>query len=396
MADKETELKDLIEELRSKDRDVMLEALATLREYGWLYDGTLGEANLNEANLNEANLNGANLVGVDLNKANLRGTELWGANLSKANLSEAALNGANLNGANLSEAVLNGANLSGADLSSAYMRVAYIFQVSPTRRPDYDNTRRTDLSGANLNKANLSGTNLSETNLKQAIFTDSFCVDTIFLDVDLSTAIGLETIQHRGPSYIDTQTLFKNPKLPEVFLRGCGVSESLITYLPSLREEAIVFYSCFISYSHADQEFAKRLYDRLQGEGIRCWLDEHQLNPGDPLHPTIYEAIRVYDKVLLCCSETAIKSWWVEKELKRTMNKEENYKASLVIPLNLDGYVFTDECTGWVADEVKQRLAADFTRWKDHDQFERAVKKVIKALRTDGGNLPPPPPKVGK
>ena len=30
---------------------------------------------------------------------------------------------------------------------------------------------------------------------------------------------------------------------------------------------AIEFYSCFISYSHADKEFALRLYERLYREG---------------------------------------------------------------------------------------------------------------------------------
>ncbi len=45
----------------------------------------------------------------------------------------------------------------------------------------------------------------------------------------------------------------------------------------------IEFYSCFVSYSHADKSFARRLYDTLQGRGIRCWLDEHELLPGDDI-----------------------------------------------------------------------------------------------------------------
>ena len=34
----------------------------------------------------------------------------------------------------------------------------------------------------------------------------------------------------------------------------------------------IEFYSCFISYSSKDEEFAKRLHADLQSNGVRCWF----------------------------------------------------------------------------------------------------------------------------
>lgn len=389
------ELQELIDKLKNWETTQVGQAIAILRERGWLTDGSLHGASLLRANLFRAKLYGANLHRADLSGADLIRADLSGANLSGANLLDVNLSGANLldvnlsnthlrgadlhevglirvdlRGANLSEANLSGADLNGADLSSVHLSGA-------------------DLSGADLSRANLSGANLHGTQFEKAI-----CGYTIFADVDLSAAKGLDTIRHDYRSRIDTHTLFRSSNIPEKFLRGCGVNENLIVHLPSLRDEAIQFYSCFISYSHADKAFAQRLHDKLQGAGIRCWLDEHQLNPGDLLHPTIYGAIRVYDKVLLCCSETALKSWWVEKEFHRAIRKEEDYKANVLVPLNLDGYLFTPACDGWVADEVKQRLAADFTHWKDHDAFEGAVKTVIKALRTDGGNPPPPTPKL--
>jgi hypothetical protein len=48
--------------------------------------------------------------------------------------------------------------------------------------------------------------------------------------------------------------------------------------------DAIEFFSCFISYSHIDKPFAERLFDTLQGRGIRCWLDEEQMLPGDDIY----------------------------------------------------------------------------------------------------------------
>jgi uncharacterized protein YjbI with pentapeptide repeats len=140
----------------------------------------------------------------------------------------------------------------------------------------------TNLSGANLSRADLSGANLLECNFGAAEFEQ-----TVLSDIDLSRCTGLELSGHRGPSSIDVRTLQRSGPLPLVFLRGVGLPQTLIIeYLPSLlnQAKAIDFYSCFISYSHADMSFALRLHDQLQAQGIRCWRDEHQLPPGDEVH----------------------------------------------------------------------------------------------------------------
>ena len=80
---------------------------------------------------------------------------------------------------------------------------------------------------------------------------------------------------------------------------------------------AFIFYSAFISYSSEDEAFALRLHEALQQKGVRCWLDKHAIHPGDHIADSIDEAIRIYDKVLLCVSRKALASWWVDQELER-------------------------------------------------------------------------------
>jgi hypothetical protein len=41
--------------------------------------------------------------------------------------------------------------------------------------------------------------------------------------------------------------------------------------------QAFQHYSCFISYSAKDQEFAERLHADLQNKGVRCWFAPHDL-----------------------------------------------------------------------------------------------------------------------
>jgi uncharacterized protein YjbI with pentapeptide repeats len=312
-------------------------------------------------------LSGAELYGAELYGANLSWTDLSGANLTRANLYEANISKANLSGAKLHIASLIGANLSWTDLSGADLT-------------------RADFSGANLYKANLQRAKIGQ---------------TIFADNDLSAVKELETVQHHGPSTIGVNTIYRSGgNIPEEFLRGAGLPEDFITYLPSLTGRAIEFFSCFISYSHADKSFARRLHDALQGRGIRCWLDEHQILLGENIYTEVDQGIRLWDKVLLCASRQSLTSWWVDREIDTAIAKEQQLwkergkEVLAIIPLDLDRFMFSHEWESAHTTTMRKRLAADFTGWKtDNQKFEQQFERLVKSLRADSGRkqLPPPP-----
>lgn len=363
---------------------------------------------LSKEDLKGVNFIGINLFGVDLYEADLREAKLSRANLQESNLIRAKLINANLCmskliSADLFEADLNGAKLIDAKLSSANLNST--------------NLSMADLSNAILIDTNCSDTIFTEADLKESlllsvIFRNSKLTNTkisgahlaeaSFINVDFSEIEGLSDVIHMGPSYIDISTLYLSQgKIPENFLRGAGVPEDFIlNHLPSIGIKPIEFYSCFISYSHDDKSFARRLYDTLQMSGIRCWLDEKQMLPGDDIYERVDRGIRLWDKILLCASEHSLTSWWVDNEIRTAFDKEQKImkerkkKIHALIPLNLDGYMFSDEWKSGYKQQVKERLAANFKGWeKDNALFESEVEKVIKALRTDRESLDIPPEK---
>ena len=313
--------------------------------------------------LTDANLIRANLTGADLRQAVLRQAVLTGANLIGADLAGADLRHADLTRAGLTEANLTGANLTGANLTGADLTRADLTEADLTEADLYS----ANLSSTHLEKANLSGASVSWT---------SFCSD-------LSEAKNLDEIVHNGHSEVSLNALLSfQDSLPEKFLRGCGVADEDIEYFRSRIGAPIQFYSCFISYSHKDKQFARQLHDRLQSDGIRCWLDEHEIKPGERIHDVVNRAIRVHDKLLLCCSEASLgESTWVDDEIAAATERERKEGRDILIPLNLDGYLFD----GWEsgrAPRIRERLAADFRNWKRNaDKFEREFQKVVKALQ---------------
>ena len=76
--------------------------------------------------------------------------------------------------------------------------------------------------------------------------------------------------------------------------------------------------------------------------------------------------------------------------------KEREHKVLALIPLNLDGYLLSNAWQSGKAQQVRSRLAADFTGWeKDDTIFTKQLDRLLKALHVDDrGREPPPIPKL--
>jgi len=407
---------------------------------------------LTDAKLSVHDHRGLELQGTDLSRVNLSRADLGGAELSRSNLTGAILKNANLGGAILSDSDLREADLSRARLidglgrfdenlsgdpsgamSSLVSEVADEAGVlSVVERGQHESTyalptpfrvegirsrssslRGARLDGADLREAIIVGCDLHGTSVNRTIFGGTV------LDAELSGIAGLEHAHHRFRSFLGPRSVRSVPTpLPIKFLRGVGLTDWEIAatelYRPELNgdqltsllykiheswtKSPIEYYSVFISYSHADRDFAAWLYRNLQDRGIRCWYDKHDMSPGDDIYEQVDRGIKLWDKLLLCCSRNSLQSWWVDNEIdiafdkERLLMKERGRKVLALVPLNLDEYLFSNEWTSGKRQQVRSRLAADFTCWKaDRHACKTELDRLIKALSLSETSKQRPP-----
>jgi uncharacterized protein YjbI with pentapeptide repeats len=392
--------------------------------------GDLREATLLRADLREAVLSGADLRDAHFRDAKLAGTDLRWANLSATDLrevvfsehgfGEADFSGANLRGADFSGtdrgAFLDFARFDGADLREADLRRATLTGVAMGGvSRDHDgkffadflnaDLRRADLRGAELNGAEFIGADLREAdfcgadltaaeffeaNLCGANFSGAILANTSFVNTDLTKTIELDSCDHRGPSVLDHRTLLDFGELPSRFLRGCGVPEQLITYLPSLLNAAMQFYSCFISYSTKDQEFADRLHADLQNRGVRCWFAPRDIHGGKKVHEQIDRAIQLHDRLLLILSEASMESEWVKTEIEKARKREVRENRRMLFPVSLVSFTALKDWECFDADvgrdsarEIREYYVPDFSKWQLDDTYQVEFEKLLKALKVD-------------
>jgi hypothetical protein len=334
-----------------------------------LSNADLSNADLSGADLSGADLNGANMSLADLSDANLSGAELISADLSSTDLSNADLSNADLTNTDLTNTDLGGANLNSANLSSTCLIGALLWS--------------TNLQGANLIASYLGNADLSYADLAY----------TIFADVDLSEVEGLDSCHYSGPSTIGIDTIYKSQgKIPEEFLRGCGVDENFIRFIPSLIGSIQPFqlYSCFISHSTKDEEFAKRLHSRLRDAKARVWFSPEDVKGGEKLYDQIERAIQLHDRLLLVLSEESLKSGWVETEIRKAIETEKREGRRKLFPIRITDYETIKKWRCFDADtgkdlavEVREYFIPDFTNWKDHDLFEAAFDKLLRDLKAE-------------
>jgi hypothetical protein len=144
--------------------------------------------------------------------------------------------------------------------------------------------------------------------------------------------------------------------------------------------------SCFISYSHRDEEFAKKLYSRIKARHLPVWLAAEDMGEGR-IHEQIELAIRLHDRLLLVLSQNSISSAWVETEILWAIEDAIRGGTDKLLPIRL---VAMDAIREWrlfsadngrdLAKEIREYHIHDFSDWQDTRAFNKAFHDLMQDI----------------
>jgi hypothetical protein len=95
----------------------------------------------------------------------------------------------------------------------------------------------------------------------------------------------------------------------------------------------------FLCHSSSDKPAVRELYERLQADGFKPWLDEEDLMPGQEWQIEIPKAIHNSDVCIVCLSQGSIdKRGYVQKEIRFALDAADELPPGsiYIIPLRLE------------------------------------------------------------
>jgi TIR domain len=126
-------------------------------------------------------------------------------------------------------------------------------------------------------------------------------------------------------------------------------------------------YHVFLSHNSVDKPWVNRLKDALEGRGLKVWLDQYEIRPGDLFVDALEKGLESSRTVALIISPEGMQSGWVDEEYNRAIGlaQDKNEKIRL-IPVILR----TTKLPGFLSG----RNWVDFT---DESSFDGSLEKLI-------------------
>ena len=94
-------------------------------------------------------------------------------------------------------------------------------------------------------------------------------------------------------------------------------------------------YDVFLSYSSRDKKAVRALAKRLKDDGLRVWLDDWVIQPGDPISLKIQRGLEASRILLMCMSEAYFDSEWATLEHHTLLFRDPTNAQRRFIPLLL-------------------------------------------------------------
>jgi hypothetical protein len=138
------------------------------------------------------------------------------------------------------------------------------------------------------------------------------------------------------------------------------------------KDNAAIALTVFLCHSSGDKAAVRKLYSRLEADGLKPWLDEEDLLPGQDWQVEIRNAVRACDKIIVCLSPAAVnKEGFIHTEIEYALNIAERKPEGTVFIIPAK----PEECS------VPERLR----KWQWVNLFEgKGYERLLRSLKLQG------------
>ena len=128
-------------------------------------------------------------------------------------------------------------------------------------------------------------------------------------------------------------------------------------------------YDLFVSYSHNDKAFAKRLCTDIKKRGASVWIDTDELKIGDSLIERIHEGLKSSLFFAVLISRSSVDSRWVRHELKTAITEEIKSGTTKVLPIVIEEC----EIPGFLSDKV-------YADMRDDESYQENIELILERI----------------
>lgn len=133
-------------------------------------------------------------------------------------------------------------------------------------------------------------------------------------------------------------------------------------------------YDVFLSHNRQDKPRVRALAERLKQAGLRVWLDEWIIKPGDDIYLAVEHGLEAARVQVLCLSPEALGSEWVALERSTVLFRDPSNIVRRFVPLLLADCDLPDTLRRYKYVDFRQETPAAF------DELLAACREVAEAV----------------
>src|SRR5262249_35117725 len=124
-------------------------------------------------------------------------------------------------------------------------------------------------------------------------------------------------------------------------------------------------YDVFLSHSSKDKRIIRKLADKLTGDGVRVWLDERIIPPGDSIPLAIKNGLVKSRVLAICWSKNYAESEWGQFEANTFLFRDPNNRVRRFVPLRLDDHEMEAPRSKYLYIDYRKKGKKEYERRRD-------------------------------